>query len=386
MKIITLLLTLILTSCDSNSQNPDILLTGKIGEFDAQMTLRKDGDFYNGLFTYKTENNKQIKLKGQIENDLLRITEFNNENEITGLFLGKYSESEYNGEWSDVNGKTKIPFLFRKSKELISLKEFNTKGVTKLKSKELLDTYFEAKEYKTDSIATFITNKESYEIEFHKFENYVLAGKQYSLAIFGNYPLYDYLGDGNLDRGMTTSTLGDSAFSVIKFVKKGDNWVFVNMVKKFDTGVTPLDHLPKIKQIGDYTFLETNNIYKVKGAEDRSTKFFNILNFQESLIINSETNEDRYIERDGDLDELIKEINGSEYNSIGEPIDREGSYIGSLFISNAMHRFTIHNKKLLCIVDYISVQFDKKKKELVQSEKTITYAYNKHTMKFVEIK
>ena len=372
MKIITLLLTLILTSCNSNSQNSDILLKGKIGEFDAQMTLKKDGDFYNGLFIYKNENNKQIKLKGQIENDLLRISEFNEENEITGLFLGKYSKSEYTGEWSDINGKTKVPFLFRNSEELVSSKEYNQKGVFKLESKELLETYFEAMVFKTDSIATFITNKESYEIEFHKFENYSLEGKQYSLAIFGNYPLYDIFGDGNFDRGMTTSTLGDSAFSVIKFVREGNNWVFVNMVEKFETGVTPLDHLPKIKQIGNFTFLETNNIYLVKGYEQKSTKFFNIINFQETLDISSNAYQGNYYK---DVDEFIKEMNSESFYD-----DLE-----MLSATTVMNKFTKQNDKLICIVDYIFGKFDEKKNKFVKEEKTTIYTYNEDTMKFVEL-
>ncbi|WP_452231349.1 hypothetical protein [Lacinutrix sp. MEBiC02595] len=372
--LLLLLLMLILASCKSNSQNIDILLTGKIGEFDAQMSLEKDGDFFNGLFTYKNVNNKQIKLKGQIENDELRIYEFNNENEITGLFSGKYSESGYNGEWNDINGKVKVPFLFTKSKTLVSSKKVKKQEVTELKSKELLETYFEAKEYKTDSIATYITTEESYEIEFLKFENYNLESKQYSLAIFGNYPLYDELGDGDFQRGLNPYQIGDSAFSVIKFVKEGNNWVFVNMVEKFETGVTPLDHLPKIKQIGNFTFLELNNITQIQGIEYISTKFVNIINFQESLNIFSIANQGI----DGiDVDEFIKEMN----NSYGDL-----EHTKSWSASNVMNKFTIQNEKLLCIVDYISGKFDEKKNKFVKEEITKIYTYHEDNMKFVELK
>ncbi|WP_055445203.1 hypothetical protein [Lacinutrix himadriensis] len=364
MKIAILLLILILTSCNSNSQNTDIILTGKIGGFDAEISLKKEGDFFKGVFRYVTINKKQINLQGQIESNELRLSEFNDKNEITGFFNGNYKNDEYHGKWSGVNGEKQIPFHFSKNKEL---------GVFELKSKELLRTYFEAKEYKTDSIATYITKDDAYEIEFHKFENYTLEGKQYSLAIFGNYPLYNYFGEGDFDRGMTTATIGDSAFSIIKFVKEGNNWVFVNIFKKFEGGVTLLDHLPKIKQIGNFTFLELNSTHEAAGFQQKSTRLLNIINFQESLGIYSDANQ----AIDGtDVDKFIKERNN----------EADYEFSKSWWASNVMIKFTTQNEKLLCIADYIYGKFDEKKNKFVKEETTIIYTYNEDTMEFVELK
>lgn len=385
MKITILLLTLILTGCNSNSQNDNIILKGKLGEFDAQMALKKDGDFFNGLFTYETVNDKQIKLKGQIENNQLRISEFNAENEITGLFLGKYSESGYIGEWSDVNGKAKVPFLFRKSKTLLNSNEDKKQGVTELNSKELLETYFEAKEYITDSIARYKVGNELSAIEFHKLENYSLDDKQYSIAIFDHYPLYNYdeLGFG---RGITTASIGDSKFSVIKFVKNEGNWILVEQFDNLDIGTNIRGdiYLPQIKQIENFTFLELPDIvYYASGSFNRSTKIFNIKNFKESLEISA----GGYQAGEVDIDEFIEEMNIDKYNSKGEVLGIEEPYSVSLWsTSKSKYRLNIQNDKLLCIVDFVSGHFDEIKKKFIKEETSTIYSYNENTLEFEELK
>lgn len=386
MKItLLLLLTFILTSCNSNSQNEDIILKGKLGEFDAQMSLKKDGDFFNGLFTYKTVNDKKIKLKGQIENDQLRISEFNAENKITGLFLGKYSESGYIGEWSDVNGKAKVPFLFRKSKTIVNSNEDKKQGVTELNSKELLETYFEAKEYITDSIASYKVGNELSAIEFHKLENYSLDDKQYSIAIFDHYPLYNYdeLGFG---RGVTTASIGDSKFSVIKFVKNDGKWILVNQFDNLDIGINNRGdiYLPQIKQIENFTFLELPDIvYNASGSFNRSTKIFNIKNFKEALEISA----GGYQAGEVDIDEFIEEMNIEKYNSKGEILGIEDPYSVSLWsTSKSKYKFTVQNEKLLCIVDYVYGGFDEKTKKFIKEESTTIFNYDENTLIFKELK
>lgn len=386
MKItILILLTLILTSCNSSSQNDDIILKGKLGKFDGQMTLKKDGDFFNGLFTYKTLNDKKIKLKGQIESNQLRLSEFNDKNEITGLFLGKYTDSVYVGEWSDVNGKTKVPFVFSESKT--SINSSNDKAVSNLNGKELLEEYFKPFEFVTDSIAHYRVGDNLFDIEFLKLENYSLDQKQYSIAIFGHYPIND-----DDERALGTAFNGTSEYSAITFEKNGEGWNYVNQFDNLDIGYYHIygEYLPKIIQIGNFSFLELEDLSdQPRSPPSKTISYFNVKNFKKSLELSSSTethgsateqNVDDFIEETinqaknyKNLNELVAEINGI---ASGATTD----------ITNIKYKFVIQNEKLICIVDSISIDFDEKMGKFLKVESTTIYTYDENSLEFVVLK
>lgn len=361
-----LISTFILTSCDSTSQNTDIILKGKIGKFDAQMDLKKDGDFFNGLFTYETTNNKKIKLKGQLEGDKLRLSEFNNDNEITGLFIGDYINNDYRGEWNDVNGKNKVSFFFSKSKP--SVKSNEKQGVAELKSKELLETYFKPYEYVTDSLGRYKIDNALFDIEFYKIENYKLDGKLYSIAIFGHHPLYKY--ENYYERGVGTSSNGNAKFSILKFVKNSNKWILLNQFDNLDIGHSTDGEveLAKIRQIENFTFLELKDVEFYGQGIHRYTEIFNTTNFESTF----KTTSWNYKEN---IEEYIRSQNKNYYKDYVLSASDGAS-------NNQDYNFIIRDNKLHLINEEKNAEYDENSKIWKNKENNIIYIFNEETLIF----
>lgn len=382
MKYIYLLLSLTILSCNSNSQSNDILLVGKIGKFDSEINLSKEGDFYKGYFTYLNLDKDKINLRGQIEGDKLRLTEFNDKNEVTGIFVGTFISNQFVGNWSDVNNKYKVHFNFSDKEKSINNTNLNLKGST-LKSKELIQTFFEPTKFITDSIARYKVDNNLFDVEFYKFEKYTLNGTKYKIAIFGHHPLHEF--EGVYERGTTTASIGSAKFSVVVFKKNDDSWNVVKEFKDLDIGIDIRGHvyLPQIKQIENFTFLELPDVkFYVSGSMEKNTTLFNIENFTESLNISTSG----YQFATGNVDYFLTEMSKNKYDKEGRIIGDEDSYVKNWSDSEYKIKYNVQNNKLLCTVDRISGEFDEGKRKFVKIVTSTIYTYDEKTMKFVNLK
>ncbi len=97
--------------CASQSEEL-IILEGNIdSKVNGRLELARSGDKITGTFE-NTDDQSKLELRGTINGEYLRLEEFAEKDELTGIFDGRYDGEEYSGDWISPNRKRKVPFFF----------------------------------------------------------------------------------------------------------------------------------------------------------------------------------------------------------------------------------------------------------------------------------
>lgn len=114
MKYIYLLMFLALFSCKTDSSFEELNFHGNINDkVNCDINLKIAGNKLKGTLI-NTHNKQRINLRGTIVKDFIRIEEFANKNQLTGIFEGHLKEGRYIGNWISPDRKTAVPFTFEK--------------------------------------------------------------------------------------------------------------------------------------------------------------------------------------------------------------------------------------------------------------------------------
>lgn len=119
LKTLTLIILLSLISCSKNKTanyigNIDNKVNGEIRISNIDNNI--EGSFHN------LDNNSEIKLKGKIIKNKLSLSEYANDNVISGYFEGVIRNNTYKGSWFNTDKTIEVPFNFK-----LKNPEFNKK-------------------------------------------------------------------------------------------------------------------------------------------------------------------------------------------------------------------------------------------------------------------
>lgn len=279
---------LIFTSC-SNPEN-HIKLKGTIAEYEAQITLQNNGSKFKGEFTYLNLDRPKIKLEGVLEGNELRLSEFDKEGELTGIFNGKFDFETYQGNWFFPGEEKKVPFLFEtfkrdEKKEAAQKQSVKTKFFKQIEPKELIEFFFEPQSVVKSTIAQYEKEGNEFEVEYIKTE--YLEGKKGSFALifFGNYETYNgYRQDCHACSGFV---------SIARLKKQKEGWSLVDFVENCECvyGSWGEIHIPKLKVIEGYYFIESEGGYLAQGYYSSIWSLINTETYEVALsVITSESN------------------------------------------------------------------------------------------------
>ncbi len=181
---------LIFTSC--NNQENDLSFKGNIGDYEARITLQNKGSKFKGEFTYINLDRPKIKLEGVLEGDKLRLSEFDDEGELTGIFNGKFDFETYKGQWFFPGKDKKVAFFFTKVQEKVPEKitpkqtNKNTTDVTfeNLEPQKLLKYFFKDASLIGSKQARYKKDRWDIEVEYLKTEYFEKNDQDYALVFF----------------------------------------------------------------------------------------------------------------------------------------------------------------------------------------------------------
>jgi hypothetical protein len=104
-------ISLLFWGCASDSGEV-LTLAGDIDKkVNGILHLTRSGDKITGTFE-NTDNHTHLELRGTIKGEYLRLEEFAEKDQLTGIFDGKFDGVEYSGEWISPNRKESVPFFF----------------------------------------------------------------------------------------------------------------------------------------------------------------------------------------------------------------------------------------------------------------------------------
>jgi hypothetical protein len=184
-------------------------------------------------------------------------------------------------------------------------------------------------------------------------------------------------------RDVSTGSIGNSSFSIIKFKKLNNKWDYVNKWDDLEIGIYIRGYtkLPEIIQKGSFTFLELPNVvFYAAGTKNELTSIYNTKNFNLSLEIYSNS----YNGLD-DIDEFITSMNIDTYDKNGIPIglsEENGYSVSNWNSSDYKIEYKKIENELFVYVYRTSAYFAEKKIKFVKKEAIEIYKYDDRTLKF----
>jgi len=287
-------------------------------------------------------------------------------------------------EINSLNKKENTTFKDKKiDKEQTPIKENTNDSIKTFSADNLIKTYFNPIDFRTDSIALIDKEDELFEIEFLKTEYYRQDGDEFTLAFFSVHHLIEV--QNKLMQDISTAAIGSSKFSIIKFIKEDDEWIYINKWDNLDIGINIRGetYISHIIQKNGQTFLELPDIvFYACGTKEKLTSLFNTKNFKKSLEINSSS-----FNGIDDIDEFVTSMNQEIH-------DKEGSLTKDFledtmtYLSNASDfklEYKTAGHELFINVYRTNGYFNEKKKKFIKQKSIETYKYDKKTLKFSKI-
>ncbi len=294
-------MTLLLASCHTEQAVP-LHFVGKIGEkYTAEILLEKTGDELAGQFKYIDLNKEPINLRGNQEFETIRLEEFDNQGDVSGVFIGRLRGTAYKGLWKDPVSGISAPFNFKLTSDLTPLEkeveELNPKQeeITKtivtpkpekkqefeeLNGEFLLKELFGFQEVENKNTA--FSKARDNKTTFDTLLQYNQYGKEYALAYFSNYEL------GENDEPMDCHSCSGYV-SIAKFFKQENTWLLEKFSKNCNCGegsngaTNPPTRLVSFND--DYLFLQSKAHDIGQGITAGSLNLFNIKDFKQAVSI-----------------------------------------------------------------------------------------------------
>ena len=298
-------MTVLLVGCSRVETEP-LHFIGKIGgKYMAEITLEKTGDQLAGQFKYIDLKKEPLNLKGSVSHETLRLEEYDEKDNISGIFEGRLRGNAYLGKWKDPISGITVPFNFelttdgippekttsRKSTATTVAADRSTTKAASPKSQtfetleggELLKKlfYFDHVEPGNFALSQDKTNKTTFDTLLQFKHN----NKEHALAYFSNYEL-DEEGEISLCH------LCSGFVSIAKFVKEKDQWLLEDFTKNCECGESSNGSTnPPTKLVSfnnEYTFLQSRGHDTGQGINNGWLNLYNIDDFKQAVSISTD--------------------------------------------------------------------------------------------------
>lgn len=340
-------------SCNTDNKYQPMELIGKIGKFNAKILLNSNGDKYRGNFVYTDLEKPEIKLEGVKEGEILILREFNENNDLKGIFEGNFKNGDYEGYWRSPENGEKVSFSFSTNKSTPEPKREiesnpNQRNLTSLNPKELIKIHFSPFKFGDSKSAFYRKENETFEVNYEKIEKYKVGNNEYALVFFSSYEF-----DENYGRNESHAASG--IVSIAKYREKSGKWELIKFKDECECGYGDWGNvnLPKLKKYGDYHFLISESGSLHQGFYQSYFSICNTDDFNASAkLVTSASNS-------GALPEEGEEL----------------KYDSDISFENK-------DRQLLMKVKYNGNDYDYSTKRVIDMNKTDVYYFDKKKLKF----
>ncbi len=247
-------------SCNSDNKNQEtqpIELIGELGKLNAKILLYKNGDKYWGDFLYTGLEKPEIKLEGVKEGEKLILREFNENNDLKGVFEGYFKNGNFKGYWRNPGNERKVSFSFSANANDFTLEpqreiesNSNKHNLASLNPKELIKIHFNPFKFVDSKSAFYRNSKGTFEVNYEKIEKYKIEKIEYAIVFFSNY-------EHDENYGRNESHAASGVVSVAKYKERNGKWELMKFKHECECGYGDWGNinLPKLKKYGDYYFI-----------------------------------------------------------------------------------------------------------------------------------
>jgi hypothetical protein len=344
-KMFSVLLVLITFTKCTNEFPSRIVLEGKIGNHKAEISLIQKGAKFEGEFNYIDIIKPIINLDGILNDTELILHEFDDRDNLSGIFQGEFDFKSYKGYWLPPNKKQKIKFEFGEKKD--SKGRAKEEKFFKLEPKELISYFFKVDSFLDEKKANYQEKDGWYIVEFNEIK--YLDDKKQALVFFSNYYTD---GNGNIEECHACAGF----VSIGRFERKGNLWEIISFTKDCHCGSASWGqtNIPILEKVGETYFLLGSSGYVGQGYYVGGASYY-------------------------EIDEFKSVLSSSEEDNGAAVFNEEERYS---YTSNI--ELKMSNEKIKAIISYKGTDFNEKKNKIEDITRQEIYFYNKDMKQFIK--